>query len=470
MQKLKVFQPFLLLFSTLILLSILSYIPEGIKVGPFETKKVDFIEDIKSDPISDDSHNIKEVYKTNSASIFGIFTTSVKDAIPSEFTINKINELASYNTETSPQTKEVPISGNTAQLKKIVTALKNSKNQKVRIAYWGDSAIEGDNITADFREALQSMFGGIGVGFQSITSQDANFRASIKMTFSSDWNSQSVTSGTPKNPVGITGSVFIPKSGSWAEYETTWKYKTVRSFTTARVFYGDVTKASSINYSFDGGASQTGNLVTGSGVKELTLTSSKEAKKFKFSATQNDQGLFFGVSLEQGNGVYVDNFPLRGDDGRGILRISQDQLKGFQKIQNYDLLIIHFGLNVLDKVKDFGWYEKEMIKVVDHLKAAFPNTSILIVGLGDRSQKKGNKFVTHANLIPCIDALKNVASKTNVAFWNLFEAMGGENSMDTWVNASPQLAAKDYTHYTAEGSKKVAQLLSDALINFYKKN
>ena len=45
--------------------------------------------------------------------------------------------------------------------------------------------------------------------------------------------------------------------------------------------------------------------------------------------------------------------------------------------------------------------------------------------------------------------------------------MGGEGSMLKWVGANPPLAGKDYTHFNARGSKKVAQLLYKELIKEY---
>ena len=77
-----------------------------------------------------------------------------------------------------------PITGNVAQLKGFFKALKNSKKKQVRIAHYGDSIIEGDLITADFRQKMQSKFGGKGVGFLSITSQDIQFRVTTKQSFS----------------------------------------------------------------------------------------------------------------------------------------------------------------------------------------------------------------------------------------------------------------------------------------------
>lgn len=73
-------------------------------------------------------------------------------------------------------------------------ALENraSLGRPVRIAYFGDSFIEGDILTADLRSLLQQKFGGRGVGYVPVTSRVAGFRPTIKHTFEG-WESHAVT-------------------------------------------------------------------------------------------------------------------------------------------------------------------------------------------------------------------------------------------------------------------------------------
>ena len=61
------------------------------------------------------------------------------------------------------------------------------------------------------------------------------------------------------------------------------------------------------------------------------------------------------------------------------------------------------------------------------------------------------------NAIPAMrNAQRMIAQETGIAFWDMFEAMGGENSMVRFVTAKPALAAKDYTHLNFKGGKKLA--------------
>ena len=60
-----------------------------------------------------------------------------------------------------------------------------------------------------------------------------------------------------------------------------------------------------------------------------------------------------------------------------------------------------------------------------------------------------------------------VALDTNVAFFNTFEAMGGEGTMARWYAAEPRLVGADYIHPMPAGAKIVGELLFSALREGY---
>ena len=60
----------------------------------------------------------------------------------------------------------------------------SAMERPVRIAYYGDSFIEGDILTCDLRESLQNEFGGNGVGWVDCGSKVAGFRRTVKHQFS----------------------------------------------------------------------------------------------------------------------------------------------------------------------------------------------------------------------------------------------------------------------------------------------
>ncbi|MGB1004109.1 MAG: hypothetical protein ACPGVC_07770, partial [Salibacteraceae bacterium] len=60
------------------------------------------------------------------------------------------------------------------------------------------------------------------------------------------------------------------------------------------------------------------------------------------------------------------------------------------------------------------------------------------------------------------DALKTAAFETGSGYWDLYEVMGGRNSMISWVEAEKPLAGKDYVHFNNLGTRKVSELFMKA--------
>jgi hypothetical protein len=51
----------------------------------------------------------------------------------------------------------------------------------------------------------------------------------------------------------------------------------------------------------------------------------------------------------------------------------------------------------------------------------------------------------------------------------MYAAMGGAQSMPTWVAADPPLAVQDYIHFSPRGARIVAELFYNALYDSYYK-
>ncbi len=367
--------------------------------------------------------------------------------------------------------KNVPITGDVSQLRYFFNALKLSKSSRIRIAHYGDSIILGDVISEGLRENLQAKFGGNGAGFVAIKTDDFGMRKTTTIKFSNDWNEASVFKRNPKNwPLGIAGNVFMPSANSYVQYETSRLSRSLKSFKNVYLYYKGSNGIGSVDFSFNSGGSQSKKLASTDRVKDLLVTSSSDATSVKLTFKSCTNTYFYGVSLENGNGIYVDNFPMKGQSGIMLVDITQPVLKEFSPLLDYKLIILNFGVNVVSpEYNDYVWYEKKMEKVIDHFKSAYPNASILIVSAGDKSVKKGMSFSTDPQIALLLKSQKLIAEKSKVAFWNLYEAMGGANAMESWVSAKPQLALKDYCHLTSEGGKVVSDLLSEALMSAYNK-
>jgi hypothetical protein len=343
-------------------------------------------------------------------------------------------------------------------------ALKQTKNKPVRIAFFGDSFIEGDILTSSFRDTLQSLFGGQGVGYVPATSEVAQFRTTIDHSFS-NWKTYSfVGKKNPYSPVGTPGYCFVPEE----ENELVFKPGRRRfnnQFNKVRLFYRSEFN-DTVNYTLNDTSHHSMLLHASDSVSQLSINA-KHAKSIKFNFDPVDSLKIYGLSFDDDKGIYVDNLSMRGNSGMGLLQVSRDMHQQFNTIQKYRLIILQYGLNVVSETDSLGydWYTQKMIRAVNNLKESFPESSILIVSVSDRSSNQDGKFATIPSMPVMRDAQREIARQCKVAFWDLFTAMGGENSMVKFVEAKPPLAAKDYTHLTFRGGKKLARMLTDALLH-----
>ena len=454
----KIKQPLHILTLTAVLLIALSFVKVEylIEQVNFTIRTVDVLSDIKNVPAEEPVINklyVQPKYNLASFNFLSMFEEGEKN-------------LLFIPLESAFQGKKIPLTGDLKQLSSFFEAAKLAKQKSIRVAHFGDSAIEGDLVTADIREILQAKFGGNGAGWLGIVSQDIAFRSTTKHSFSQgNWEAASLYTSNPKGlPLGISGEANIPKGNAWVQYETTQLRRSLPFFSNVKLYYKNA-KASNITYSFDGGPKQTAALKPGEELQELLLKPKAKARTVRIEFPMADQAIFYGVTLENDPGVYVDNFPLRGNSGVDLQNLSPSLLKDFAKYMDYKLIILEFGLNIAGNKADYVWYEREMIKVINNFKMVFPKASIILVSIHDRSTKKGSEFVTDPTILRLLESQKSIAQKTSIAFWSLFDAMGGANSMPNWVNANPSLAFKDYIHFNDQGAKKVSQLFTDALLD-----
>ncbi|MBA4145145.1 MAG: hypothetical protein C0523_05235, partial [Cytophaga sp.] len=127
-------------------------------------------------------------------------------------------------------------SENKKALENFVQALKEVNQRPVRIAFFGDSFIEGDILTASLRDTLQLIYGGRGVGYVPITSEVARFRTTIQHGFA-NWKTYSfVGKKSSYSPLGTPGYCFVPLEDNEVEFKP-GKRKMNSQFNTMRLFY-----------------------------------------------------------------------------------------------------------------------------------------------------------------------------------------------------------------------------------------
>lgn len=346
-------------------------------------------------------------------------------------------------------------------------ALGESASQKrmVRIAVFGDSFIEADIFTADLREMLQKKYGGCGVGFVTITSMTNGYRPTVRHTFGR-WSSHSITDSVyfDKKKQGVSGHYFVPDSGAYVELRGQKKYATLLdTCRQATIFFynkGSVELTAKINRS---------EMVSRHFEPNGHLQSMKVDGKIgsvRWTVERADSTLFYGMAMDGNQGIVVDNFSLRGSSGLSLRTIPAEALSDFNAQRPYDLIILQYGLNVAtERGYNYDNYQKGLLAAIEHLKKCFPQSGFLLLSVGDRDYRtETGELHTMPGVKNLIRYQQNIAAESGIAFWNMFEAMGGEGSMAKLVQAKPSMANYDYTHINFRGGKYLADLLYEVLV------
>ncbi|MEP6932012.1 MAG: SGNH/GDSL hydrolase family protein [Flavobacterium sp.] len=347
--------------------------------------------------------------------------------------------------------------------------LEKNPQSKVRIAYYGDSMTDGDLIVQDVRMNYQERFGGNGVGFVSIISESSASRGSVKTLFSKNWKTQSYLNvKKPTSPFGVNGHVFFANdkaNSTWVQYEAgLTKFSTALDNPT--LFYGKASKKGNVNF-IVGKDTLRKTLSPNNLVNTLKVTSGS-IKSFKANFIQADSIPIYGFNFDNGIGVHVDNFSQRGNSGLPISMFNAGVMQSFNNHLKYDLIILHYGTNVLNYgTKNYSWYQRGMKKTVSKIKESFPGVSILIVSTADKSTKYDLEMKTDSAVVPLMKAQKRYALDTESGFVNLYTLMGGDGSMIKWVDEAPARANKDYTHFNQRGAKAIGNLLYSQLNKGY---
>lgn len=487
--KNNLWKTFILTLLVLVTLLALFYMPR-MHVGGTDLRRVNMLSEIQR---RDSEGKILAEVKADSIEGFveqGIDSAAVKvkqltyvDSIPEGMTA--IEDFAD-------------VEGVNREMDKFYAALNSAGSRLVRVAYFGDSYIEGDILTMDLRGMLQGKFGGKGAGFVEINCVSADFRRSIS-TKRSGWSSFHANEkgkGFRNDLQGMAGSYFIPQSS--ASYEMRGQKSSYANLLdTAEVATVFFTPSASLNISCSLNDQTPANLYAGGGAEEIeyveeidtTITDSvvyrrravtkasqtagnilaKDVRgrigKFNMQVSGGSGSRFYGVALDGTHGIALDNFSMRGSGGQFIEKIPDETMHTFASLRPYDLIILHYGLNVAsEKQKDYSAYTAKMGKVIDRLKAAYPTASILVVSMGDRDTKGADGMMhTMSGVKEMVSYERKMASDHHVAFWNLYEAMGGDGSLARMKEKKQ--ANLDYTHINFAGGRHLAQLFFDVLMN-----
>lgn len=362
--------------------------------------------------------------------------------------------------------------------RKCAHALGKNARKPVRIGYYGDSMIEGDLLTQDLRSLLQQKFGGRGLGWLPVTSVVSSFRKTINHTFDTErWTTYSALNNAELKKIGIQGYGFQPATTERADSANApWvRYAIpggpVADSLSVYVLYKGNDDTATLYTCINDTIFRHQTLVPDRAVHKITLFNDKKLSSIRISVASPDTMVLLGVYIESRRGVILENFSLRGNSGLTFSGMPYTIFKETNKQAPLDLIVYHYGLNVMgegDFSKSMNWYKSGLVSNLSYLRNMYPNVPILVASVTDKGKKDDAGEVSTDPNVPMVVACQQYAADSvGLAFWNLYDAMGGSGSMVKWVRQSPPLAGTDYTHINGRGGKKVAEMLFNAILHRY---
>ncbi len=455
---------------------------DGVKVAGFTFHMPTISEMISTEKVkyADISEIIDHQVNIDSLTELEINTMSADDSISEEIARASYDSLVQsiHRIEMNKEAAE--------NLSKFFTKLHT--DSLVRIMHYGDSQLEGDRITAFLRNRLQTKFGGSGPGLRpALQPYDYVFTA-IQVN-SDNWKRYpaygKIDSLVEHDRYGVMGafSRFAPPASDSlpfieSDFHTAFlsisksdiAFRKTQQYKKFRMFYGNEKRPVSIQL-FAGNSMVLEDTLQQDldyGVLSCVLPDSTDRISLRFEGWDSPD--IYGIELADTTGIIVDNIALRGSSGVFFTKTDFIHSKKMYDDLHPALLILQFGGNVMpyimdeNAVENYGrWFGQQ----IQRLKQLCPNAAILVIGPSDMSTKVKDKYVTYEFLPAVVDALKNAALSNGSGYWDMYQAMGGYNSMPGWVNADPELARPDYVHFSSKGARLIANMFYNALMLEY---
>ncbi len=329
--------------------------------------------------------------------------------------------------------------------------------EAVSVFHYGDSQIEGDRITHLVRDSLQALFGGKGPGVLPLWQPIPSRTVSQSL-------SDSVATFYAAGMMGRRAS--HNRYGALAQMaELRGQDVTLSVEGRGRGGYRQVT-------AFVGNVEDTLTMSIDALVRMVPPSDGLRVVKWQlpscsaFRLRLCGRADVYGVDVSAGRGVSVTNVPMRGADGLFLGRADATLMAAMMRSLNTRLVLMEFGGNALPMLSDSAGVERYSAAIgqqIDKMKAICPAARIIFIGPADMSVKVDGELQTHPMLPYLTEALEAVCDTRGVAFWDMYDVMGGRNSMLAWVEHQPPLAGTDYVHFTTRGANKIAEVLWRAI-------
>ena len=342
----------------------------------------------------------------------------------------------------------------------LARVLRGLAKDHVRIAVYGDSNLTRDFTTSGLRRTLQGKYGDAGHGFVALGRPWSHYlHMDVRHGPRAGWESYAVTT----HPIGDGGYGY---SGIAAESTQTGATAYVGTSDAGPV--GRRAGRAGVFYLKKAGYGRFSMRVDGEKVAELdTSADATTAAYYEVAMPEGPHEVDFvaetprrvrllGAVLESATpGVVVDSLGVGALNTRSQAHEDAAVNLAMLRRRPYDLVVFLTGTNdflEMDRVP--GW----MREIVTVHRSASPRVAFLFASPPDRGQHRSNE----KNILVGLQR-REIAAQNGGAFWDLWAAMGGRDSMNRF-HRNGLGNPNDYVHFTEAGGLLMGERLAYALL------
>jgi lysophospholipase L1-like esterase len=416
----------------------------------------------------------KQVKKNIDKIVAAVDTTDINDGVKHIGKSSGQTGLPDGGSLASESANPLQMSGSAAaKLYRFFNALQGAaEGQKISIFHYGDSQIEGDRMTGYIRQRIQQQFGGIGPGFipaynvyntqsfkQKVSPNFKRYTAFWPPKMSSRRYGALLSAAT----FDVSGATETPTE-AWVEIAPSPSaFTRARTFGHVKCYYNSCYAPCSVKIYENDKLIHEDSLVADGGQHVLPLSFGHTPGKLRFVFASTKSPIFTGFSLDGDVGVQVNNVAMRGSSGHDLSSSDASIFAQMHREANTKLFILQFGGNSVHAFRDSSsvrYYIGALKNRINYIQKLVPDAAIILIGPSDMSRLHDGVFETYPYLPYTVDRMQKMCAENGVAFWNLYAAMGGKDSMPAWV--AQGLAGKDYVHFSPRGASIASQYFFEA--------
>lgn len=339
-----------------------------------------------------------------------------------------------------------------------------------RVVHWGDSSIGMDGIPGAIRRRMQARFGDAGHGFHLMAPPNTSYRhREVRFRHNDGWGACFIIQKCRADGhYGLGGTTFRSVGGaeSWFAPDPERSSGKVSRF---KVWYAGQPRGGRLRLRVDRGEP----IVVETAADALidrwhTIEVPDGFHELSVRAAGGGRVRVYGVTLERdGPGVSWDGLALVGAFTNRMLEFDAEHLKAQLGERAPQLAVLTFGGNDMIRKISMERYEEEYRAVLRHVRAARPEMACLVMAPLDHGLRDGRRIRSLPVVPKMVQAQRRAAQAEGCAFFDTYQAMGGEGGAARWFRKKPRLLSGDLAHATAAGQKVLGELVFRAITQAY---